>query len=295
MNKRPAYCAYSILWVVFMGLLTNCAPAPAVQGPHQPKFIVYYDDKLEAAAFDAYDVVVFDDVSHPTLETLRNRDRDILGYLSIGEVRGEEKAIIKKLDKAGALWGQHPYWKSYYVDTTNATWQNHLIDERVPAILDAGFNGIMIDTTDSALAQGDQRNINTYDELVNIICTIRQKHPSIKIMLNRGLDIVPAVGKCIDYVLAESIYINFDLASGVGTVYPQPALEQHVSFLQQVAQKQLGLVVFTLDYWNPKDVDGIVHIYKKQRDWGFIPYVATPDLKQFISEPLPLGKQSNDE
>jgi hypothetical protein len=45
------------------------------------------------------------------------------------------------------------------------------------------------------------------------------------------------------------------------------------------------LRLFTLDYWDPEDSDGLAEIYRAQRCAGFIPYVATPDLTRIVPEP----------
>jgi hypothetical protein len=271
-----------------LGLTACAAPIepPEYYGPALPRFVVYYDDALPAETFAPYHLIVFDDVDHPPLQPLRDRKRVILGYMSLGEIRADKKDMIAQLQQAGALWGTNPIWKSHYVDITSPIWQHHLIFEQIPAILADGFDGVMLDTSDSVLDQGRRRKVNVYDPLVNLICSIKIAHPGIKVMLNRGFEVVPTVGNCIDYLLAESIYIHFDLASGDAKVYPQAQLEPSVSFLQQAAAKHQNLSVFTLDYWYPEDADGILRIYKKQRSWGFIPYVATPDLKRHLPEPV---------
>lgn len=263
-----------------MLLLTCCAPAPE-------KFAIYYGDKADAHALRSYDTLVFDAEQHPPLPPLRNAPRTILAYLSIGEVRDDQTQALEKLKKAGALWGKNPHWGSHYVDISHAVWHDDILNRQIPSIIAKGFDGIMLDTADSALAQGTARGVNNHHQLVTIICSINQHYPALKIMLNRGLDVIAPVAPCIDFLLVESAMINFDLALQAGKSYPQDILAQHVSFLQQVAQKYLDLKIYTVDYWNSKDVNGILHIYKKQRDWGFIPYVATPDLKQLLQEPPP--------
>lgn len=274
--------------------LAACAVSPKpVYGPALPTFAVYYGDTAPASDFAPYDVIVFDDATHPPLAPLRDRPRQILAYVSLGELRQDKADILATLEAEGALWGQHPYWQSYYVDITHPAWEHYLLYEQLPAIMAKGFDGVMLDTVDSALAKGITCKVNTYDYLVKIITAIRAKYPDIKIMINRGLPLISAIHDSIDYILAESIYINFNLASGEGKIYPQAQLEQNVSFLQQAALKYSGLVVYSLDYWNPEDADGILHIYKKQRGWGFVPYVATPDLKRLIIEPKPELGESN--
>lgn len=273
-------------FLVLMTLISACtAPKNPVFGPNLPKFVIYYGHQEPPETFDPYDIIVFDREKHPDLAPLRNRPRQILAYVSIGEIHAHNPDRTR-LDQAGAILSQNEIWKSYYVDVRHGMWEHFFLTHYIPDVIHQGFDGIMIDTADSALWMGEQHKVNTYDSLVKIIQSIRKSHPSLKIMLNRGFPLLSSVGDDINYLLAESILIDFDLRSNVGKLYPQDVLVRHVSFLQQAAQIHSGLAVFTLDYWNPQDVDGILRIYKNQRGWGFIPYVATPDLKRVVPEPV---------
>lgn len=268
-----------------MSLISACqTPQKPVFGPNLPRFMVYYGHEEAPETFDPYDIIVFDREKHPDLAPLRNRPRQILAYISIGEVH-PHNPDRHKLNDAGAVLSRNEIWKSYYVDVRHPMWEHLVLTHYIPDVIEQGFDGIMIDTADSALWMGEQHKINTYDSIVKIIQSIRKPHPTLKIMLNRGFPLLSSLGGDINYLLAESILIDFDLHSNVGKPYPQDVLAQHVSFLQQAAQIHSGLAVFTLDYWNPQDVDGILRIYKNQRGWGFIPYVATPDLKRVVQEP----------
>jgi hypothetical protein len=62
-------------------------------------------------------------------------------------------------------------------------------------------------------------------------------------------------------------------------------VEWQVGKLNEAKRLNPNLKVFTLDYWDPADVDGVRALYREQRARGFAPYVSTPRLDRVIAEP----------
>ena len=85
--------------------------------------------------------------------------------------------------------------------------------------------------------------------------------------------------------LGESVYADYDFETKkYGLVEPK-LYKRQVKILKDAKEKNPKLEIYTLDYWNPDDEDGIKNIYSEQRKNGFSPYVATIDLKKIIKEP----------
>ena len=61
--------------------------------------------------------------------------------------------------------------------------------------------------------------------------------------------------------------------------------QSQVAMLQDAQRRNPALRVFTLDYWDPSDAEGLREIYHRQRAQGFSPYVATIALDEVIVEP----------
>ena len=55
--------------------------------------------------------------------------------------------------------------------------------------------------------------------------------------------------------------------------------------MAMVLDRDPRLRLFSLDYWEPQDRDGIARLYAEQRANGFVPYVATPDLTRIVPSP----------
>lgn len=250
---------------------------------------VYYDDKLPASHFAGQDLVVFDRRYHPPLEPLKG-NTILLGYVSIGEVHDDapEKKI---LEKQGAILFQNTHWGSHAVDVTEPQWKKMVLDQ-VDDALSQGFDGVMLDTIDSpihwAKTEEPERVEAMENAAVSLIGAIRTAHPDIKIMMNRGFDILPRVARDLDYALAESILTKTDDSTGQFTLIPSVTYAKAAAQLRQVIALAPKIRIFTLDYWNLDDVEGIKRIYALQRAQGFAPYVTTPDLADFTPEPLEL-------
>lgn len=247
----------------------------------------YYDDAVAPEAFEDLDLVVFDRKHHPALAPLKGKTI-LLAYISIGEVHGGT-TDQKTLEKENLILEHNTVWNSHVVDVTAATWRK-LVLGKVDNAVAQGFDGVMLDTADSPLYYAETKTPERLDDvregLVGIIRAIRTAHPTLKIMVNRGFDILPLVATDIDYVLAESIYTKTNVSTGQFGLIPRNTYLEVAEQLQDLGALAPRLQIFTLDYWNMDDVNGLESIYAVQRAQGFIPYVTTPDLRRFTPEPI---------
>lgn len=278
-------CLFAL--VLAIAACTSEKPKTLPKVAAMDRWVAYYNDTLPASAFAEYDLVVFDREHHPDFSGLLGQSKrpTILAYVSMGEVHGHEKALRAMLREEGAILGKNERWNSYIVDITHPIWHAHLLDELLPDVVAQGFDGVMLDTLDSALHAEGQDKAELYLTAVQLIREIRARYPQMRIMLNRGYEILPYVANSVDYALAESVYFSYDPATNVSTRQPSSATQPFVDILQQARANAPKLQVFTLDYWHAEDSSGIFRVYKEQRGRGFIPYVATPDLRQLVPEP----------
>jgi uncharacterized protein (TIGR01370 family) len=249
------------------------------------KWMVYYSDKLPPSAFEKYDLLVFDSEYHPYLPPLNQTNKTILGYISLGEVEGH-RFFYKRIRQKGILMQENPFWKgSYYVDVRDQRWGKFIIEEVIPYILKKGFDGLFFDTLDNQI-ELERANPEKYAGMVeasiNLIKAIRKHFPDIKIMLNRAYQIAPEVANDIDMILGESVFADYDFENKTYNLVEEDLYRKQVDMLQAVRGINESLKIYTLDYWNPDDKEGIQKIYNEQRANGFIPLVSTIDLHQII-------------
>lgn len=285
--------------LTFLMVMTGCAspqpPSATLARPYDPasgaageRWIAYYDEKAPIDHFRGYDLVVFDAEHHPDFRRLQPSTL-VLGYLSIGEVHGHAP-YVNELKTAGAVLSKNPKWDSYVVDPRNKIWRKMLLERKIPAMVAAGFDGLMLDTIDSPLNvdSGKSEDEAIYTASASLIREIRKQFPTLKIMLNRGFELLGPVGGDIDYVLAESTFSKYE-AGKRPAVWDHSAQRPIVEMLRRAKIKNPNLKIYTLDYWDMDDVQGVQFVYQVQRMRGFIPYVASPDLRTTHAEPaLPL-------
>ncbi|MBV8939457.1 MAG: endo alpha-1,4 polygalactosaminidase, partial [Alphaproteobacteria bacterium] len=249
------------------------------------RWAAYYTNALPARSLSGYDLLVLDSHAHPDLQSLKERGKILLGYLSLAEI-GDYRPAFTEIKRRGVLTAPIPSRRGYYyVDVRKPQWAAYVLETLIPDLLRKGFDGVMLDTADTALAE-ESAEPRVYGgmrmALVRLVRAIRLHYPHMKIMLNRGFPLLPEVAGEVDMVLAESIYSYHD-AEGFRL---QPAAHyRSVADMLKTVQAKHGTLIYTLDYWPENDKDGIRAIYAAQRAEGFIPYVSGIDLQSAAEEP----------
>ena len=272
-------------WLLALFCCASCTPTSKVP-PDTLRWAAYYDSKLPARDFLDYDMVLFDRRYHPPLKPLKGKVI-LLAYVSAGEAHGDSP-LLEGLRKENAILANNKQWDSHVMDLTSARWRSAVMDE-VDDALKQGFDGVMLDTLDSALDVAEKKDprLGAAAEAaaVQLIKDIRAHHPHMQLMLNRGLKLLPDVSGQLDFILAESILAETNVSSGQSKLFPPNTYRQVARLLQDARARSPQLKIMTLDYWDMDDVQGMEQLYAIQRAHGFSPYVATPDLRRLILEP----------
>lgn len=263
------------------------APLP-VKKTKPETWAVYYGNALPPEQFLPYDVVVFDGLNHPALRPLQNRDKTLLGYLSIGEAE-TYRNDFQKIKDMGVLLQENKNWPGhFYVDIRDPRWVKYLVEVKIPDILYQRFDGIMLDTLDSPLYL-EEINPSQYagmkDAAINLLREIRLQYPTIKIMLNRGFSALPEAATEIDMLLLESTLTDAVTNPKKPKLHPKSVYQEAVDLIKKSQEGAPNLKVYALDYWNIADKAGVRKAYEIHRQNGFVPYITTPDLQSVVGEP----------
>jgi uncharacterized protein (TIGR01370 family) len=270
------------------GLMALFFPASGFGRSRTERLVVYYSDQEPPSAFAPYRCAVLDGEIHPPLPPIAKQGTTLYGYLSAGEAeRG--RGAFAAAQAAGLLLEENPNWpNSLYADVRHPEWRRLVLEDLVPPLLAKGFHGVFLDTLDNASfleARDPVRFAGMTEGAARLVREIRQRFPGCRLMLNRGYDIQPAVAPHIDAVLAESVYGGYDFANRrYQETTPEDARWQ-LDKLAQLSRDFPKVGIFTLDYWDPEDREGIRRIYTRQRRNGYVPYVATIDLHRIVPEP----------
>ena len=253
-----------------------------------PKWAVTYSDQPTLEELDPYSLLVLDSHYHPSLETLKTQKKLLLGYLSLGEVE-KDRPYYNEVRAEGILLMENRNWKgSYFVDVRAPRWVRRVIEDLIPAILHQGFDGLFLDTMDNPghLERTDPAAYKGMTQAaVNLLLAIRTHYPNLPVMLNRGYDLYEQGGGYVDMVLGESVFGDYDFSTQTYRLVPKALYQEQLRILKDAQKRYPKLQVYTLDYWDPKDREGIKRIYQEQRNNGFNPYVSTIALDKVIPEP----------
>jgi len=273
--------------LVTITTLLSALLAPAFA--EQPvQWVCYYGSDAPVGAFDRYGLLVLDSDSHPELRPLGDRGKKLIGYLSVGEVENT-RTHFNAVKAEGILLQENANWKgSFFVDVRDPRWTKRIVEKLIPEILRRGFDGVFLDTVDNAphLEQLEAKRYRGMTAgMVSLIKTIRRHFPGIKVIMNRGFEILPQVEQHVDMVLGESVFADYDFASKKYRLVAAQEYQQQVRLLKEAKRRSPQLTILTLDYWDPTDKAGIARIYREQRMNGFLPYVATLNLDRIVEEP----------
>ncbi len=268
--------------VIYVSIALLCGAALAQDAV--PRWSAYYGSEESWERFKGYGIIVFDGDHHPPVRPLTGHGSDVLAYVSLLEI-DPSRSFYPAVKRQRLLLDQKLV-KRPVIDIRNDEWMAYLIEEVIPRYVREGFTGIMFDTADTAafLEESDPVKYRGMRQATaKAIRHIRMHYPYLKLMLNRGFDMLDDVYGDVDMVLAESIYIDSRTASA--QPFPASHYQAVMDRLKQARQLNPKLAVLSLDYWDMNDTQGVKAIYKRQRDEGNIPYVSTHDLQKLYEEP----------
>jgi uncharacterized protein (TIGR01370 family) len=250
------------------------------------RWLAFYGVSADESLLGTYDIAVLDPGFQGSISLVAGAGTRVCSYLSLGEIRASDP-FFSFVDGA-ALLAENPDWQgTRRVDVRAPSWCSFVLEKLIPSIAAKGFTGLMLDTLDTApylelLDPSRYRGMKA--AAIGLVATIRERWPGLTLIMNRGYALLPHVVENIDAVIAESLITFPDQQSGgFAWVHPRQ-MEQQLSLLKPATQRRPPRPVLSLDYWYPEDVKTIAEIYRRERDLGHHPYVATRLLDQIVPE-----------
>ncbi len=274
-----------IHFAVFLLFLSLNTPSEEVKFP----WVVYYGDQAPVEAFDPYNPIVLDSKSHPPLKPLLDKKKEVLGYLNLAET-SQEDAWFQSIKDKQLLIKENPSWPgSWSINIRDPYWENFLIEKIIPGILSQGFTGLFLDQLDVSLdleKQDPEKYKGMTAAAIHLVHTIHKQFGK-RIMMNRAYEILPQVGEDIDYELAETLYTSYHFETKQYYVRPKAEFEWQLQQLNSARRLFPHLVIFSLDYWDPKDKEMYKKIYAIERKNCVRPYVSAIVLGEFVPGEFP--------
>lgn len=202
---------------------------------------------------------------------LRDNGSLSYAYLSLGEYlpttpddRAPAPTLVENTD-----------WGSLVVDLRSTEWHRYILDKAIPERIAKGFDGLFLDTLDSYQLL-DEGIAQQQAGLASLIRAIAQRYPDLKLLFNRGFEILPELSSLADGVLAESLFYGWNAREQ----RYQKMAEADSAWLQaQLTQlQQQGLPIFVLDYLPPEQRELARQLARRIAALGFTPWISGPEL-----------------
>ena len=265
----------SIFCVLGVGL-TGSQSADAASDPILPRIYVSYHSTPSPADLAPFDWCILEPSAKVDLVPGQRLGQTFLAYVSAVEA-GHGTLNEKEAEKHSVpVVGRNDDWHSMLLDVEDDHWLPMMLDVVVPAAIGDRFDGVFIDTLDSAQRLPGYSG-RTKESLAALIRGIRERYPQKKIVINRGFELLPAVASMIDGVLVESVYRTFDAKT---RAYRAVAEADTAWLTQRIREVQAhGRPVFALDYVSPDEPELAMKTARQLEALGCSAFISTPDLQ----------------
>lgn len=262
-------CALS---VCLCGWLTG---AHAAASSTIPSVALHYGADAPLEALKAFDIVVVEPDHGFDPKRYKKTYSELFAYVAIGEVqpsRSYAPAI-----PTNRLLASNNDWGSKVVDLTWPEWPTFVAEAIVGPLWEKGYRGFFLDTLDSyRLARGIDEAAQQKG-LIAVIETLHRKFPGIRLILNRGFEVVPAVRDKITMVAAESLFRGWNAATKRYVEVPANDREWLLGQLRRV-RDEFGVPVLAIDYLPPQARDQMRETADRIRALGIEPWIADGQL-----------------
>ncbi len=247
----------------------------------QPKSaIVYYAEDISYANVGVHDYIIVEPANlSPYTHGFKRYKKKIYAYVSLGETVTERDyaAQIKPEWKLG----QNRLWNSTIMDVSNDEYHAFIYDKVIQPLVDKGYENLFFDTLDSyqSVALTDEEREEYRRGLIRFIKKLRHRFPTMKLILNRGFEIMDEVHQELEAVLFESLFYGL---SSKDLSYTAVKREDRDWLLEKVDRlKSYGLDVIALDYIDISEKKKIADTLEKIKALGIIPYVSNKALTRY--------------
>ncbi|MGJ4930459.1 endo alpha-1,4 polygalactosaminidase [Bradyrhizobium sp. HKCCYLS2038] len=250
------------------------------------RWLAFYGEIADDVAFDGYQIVILDRGYRGSITKIGAGGARVCSYLSLCEIRTGDPLFYAL--HASALLEPNPDWPgTRRVDVRHSSWRSFILDTVIPSIEAAGFDGLMLDTLDTATyleSTDPERYRGMRAAAIALVDTIRDQHPHMTVIMNRGYDLLADLAPRIDAVIVESLLTVPD-GQGHFVLADPDAVARERALLAPAARRRPPLPILSLDYWDPGDRKMIAELYRRERAFGHHPYVATRLLDSIVPEP----------
>lgn len=229
----------------------------------------------------AFDLVILQPghYTRDEIDALARQGTQALAYLSISEETFPYPPASWYLpDPESGAPIVNPRWQSALVDCNSLAWRAHLLQERIPTILDGGFRGLFLDTLDVS-----ERFQALRPGIIQTVSAIRSTFPDLILLANRGFSILNDTITVFDAVLFEAFSTRH--SDGTYAAWKGEDLAWTGAVARWLRRLRRELLILTLDYADSSCPQLRAFAESRARAYGFIPFVTDYRLEWLPSTP----------
>jgi uncharacterized protein (TIGR01370 family) len=202
-----------------------------------------------------------------------------LAYVSVGEA-DPRRPYWPAVRGQQFLVEPNPEWPdNIRVDVRDARWQEILLREEVPRLMQLGFDGLMLDTIDTApyLENKDPgRFAGSRQALRDWMRRLRESFPRAVVIANGGAALVDAA-PFVDGFVIEGVFSIYDQGRKIYRATTDAERTWKLGAIAR-AREVAPKPVFSLEYADVGDVTLSRWAFQESVRHGFRPYVGVRDL-----------------
>jgi uncharacterized protein (TIGR01370 family) len=225
-------------------------------------------------ARDAQMVVLSGDPSIPVGDLPRGTIR--LAYLSVGEADARRPYWPAARDQP-FLVESNPDWPAFRVDVRDPRWQEILLHDEVPRLMQQGFDGLMLDTIDTVPyleTKDPARFAGSRQALRDWLGRLRADLPHAIVVAN-GTEALVDVAPFVDAF--EGVFAMYDPGRRVYRATTEAEQAWKLAMIAR-AREVAPRPVFSIEYADVGDVALSRWASDESARHGFHPYVGVRDL-----------------
>ncbi|MBL9007039.1 MAG: endo alpha-1,4 polygalactosaminidase [Myxococcales bacterium] len=268
MRNSAAYASLAFL-LLHNGNAVLANPAQ----PTAASVAFYYGRELPAAALAHFDrVIVQADVAQAAhVDLLRRHGTTVYAYVSLSEV---SRPQADALDARFRL-GDNLAWQSVILDASQPAYRHWLVKTHFQGLWQRGYRAFFLDNLDSyqSVVQSPAARLAQVQGLVQIIQDLHAQFAGVKLLFNRGFELLPQVAQYADGLVAESLFRGWDPRK---RVYVEVSVSDRNWLLAELrrAQARYQLPIIAVDYVDPKKRDLARHTAQQIIALGITPWVT---------------------
>lgn len=242
------------------------------------RWIVYYGDALKPEDLKQVEWAIVD--RELNLSPLQETQTEFFAYISVGEAESY-RPYWKQFQSSPAIVKENSNWPgAYLVDIRAEDWQNILLQDTLPDIVQKGFDGVFLDTIDTAIyleEEDPEKYRGSRQALIELVRKIKTMYPDLKIIPNNGLEVLLDYADIIDGVMVEDLYTHYDFQKRQSVKTPQLIRQKKEKILDEF-HKAHGKPVLNLLYETSVESALAKYAVKRSQNKGYFWYLTTVDL-----------------